>query len=268
MAIITIISDYGLKDPFVAALKGNLYQEIDNPAIEEITHQIPPFNLRETAHVLNSCYQQFPERSIHLLCVDEEVTANKKVMVMFFDNHYFVGVDNGLFSLIYQERKDFELVLVDGVLTEDANTTREIFVKIAGHLNRGGKMAVLGKKISEGKTLALPKASITNNNKTIIGGVMYIDHFGNAVTNISKALFNEIGKGQPFEINLPQVRKGITKTLEHYGEAKTEGSSIAVFNSSNMLEIAIYKPGGKYNNGAHTLLGLNIDDKITIDFKG
>ncbi|MCT4623709.1 MAG: SAM-dependent chlorinase/fluorinase, partial [Schleiferiaceae bacterium] len=148
MAIITIISDYGLKDPFVAALKGNLYQEIDNPAIEEITHQIPPFNLRETAHVLNSCYQQFPERSIHLLCVDEEVTANKKVMVMFFDNHYFVGVDNGLFSLIYQERKDFELVLVDGVLTEDANTTREIFVKIAGHLNRGGKMAVLGKKIS------------------------------------------------------------------------------------------------------------------------
>ena len=267
MAVITIISDYGHKDPFVAALRGHLHSEIENPKIEDITHSISPFNLRETAYTLNNSYHYFPTGSIHLLCVDEEINATKKVMVMFFNEHYFVGVDNGLFSLITKERKDYELVIVDGVLTENAETTRDIFVKIAGHLNRGGKMSVLGKKTTEYKEYIIPKASITNNNKTIIAGIMHIDHFGNAVTNVSKTMFSEIGKAQPFEIKFTRVRQPIVRVLDNYGQTNREGKSIAVFNSSGWLEIAIYRPGGQLNNGAHTLLGLNVDDRITIEFK-
>ena len=146
MAVITIISDYGWKDPYTAALKGHLLSEIQDCTLVDITHSIPPFNLRETSHVLNNSYHHFPKNSIHLLCVDEEIKADRKVMAMHFDNHFFVGMDNGLFALITQERKDFELFEVDAVLLEEAKTSREKFTIIAGHLHRGGKLAMLGKK--------------------------------------------------------------------------------------------------------------------------
>ncbi len=267
MAAITIISDYGWKDPYTAALKGHLLSEIKDCTLVDITHSIPPFNLRETAHILNNSYHHFPKNSIHLLCVDEEVNTDRKVMAMYFDNHFFVGLDNGLFALITKERKDFELVDVDAVLLEEAKTSREKFTIIAGHIHRGGKLAMLGKKAIKFKELNLPKATLSNNDSIIIGIVMYIDHFGNAVTNVTKSLFEETANGRGFEIIIPMVRKAITKVFKGYGEASTNGASIAVFNSNGLLEIAVYKPGGQFNNGAHTLLGLGLDDAVTIKFK-
>lgn len=267
MAVITIISDYGWKDPYTAALKGHLLSEIQDCTLVDITHSIPPFNLRETSHVLNNSYHHFPKNSIHLLCVDEEIKADRKVMAMHFDNHFFVGMDNGLFALITQERKDFELFEVDAVLLEEAKTSREKFTIIAGHLHRGGKLAMLGKKATTFKQLNLPKATLSNSESIIIGIVIYIDHFGNAVTNVTQSLFEETAKGRSFEIIIPMVRKAITKVLTGYGEAGNSGSGIAVFNSNGLLEIAIYKPGGQFNNGAHTLLGLGLDDSVTIKFK-
>lgn len=267
MAVITIISDYGWKDPYTAALKGHLLSEIKDCTLVDITHSIPPFNLRETAHVLNNSYHHFPKNSIHLLCVDEELKTDRKVMAMYFDDHFFIGLDNGLFALITKERKDFELFDVDDVLLEEAKTSREKFTIIAGHLHRGGKLAMLGKKATTFKQLNLPKATLSNNDSTIIGIVMYIDHFGNAVTNVTQSLFEETAKGRSFEIIIPMVRKTITKVLNGYGEASKSGSGIAVFNSNGLLEIAIYKPGGQFNNGAHTLLGLGLDDAVTIKFK-
>jgi S-adenosylmethionine hydrolase len=267
MAVITLISDYGWKDPYTAALKGHLLSEIESCTLVDITHSIPPFNLRETAHVLNNSYHHFPKNTIHLLCVDEELREGRKVMAMFFDDHFFIGLDNGLFGLIIQERKDFEMVDVDTVLLEDAKTSREKFTIIAGHLHRGGKLSMLGKKTTVFNQFKIPKATLSNNDSTIIGIVMYIDHFGNAVTNVTRNLFEDVAKGRSFEIIIPLVRKAITKVLKGYGEANNSGSSIAVFNSNGLLEIAIYKPGGQFNNGAHTLLGLSLDDAITIKFK-
>ena len=186
---------------------------------------------------------------------------------MHFDGHFFIGLNNGFFALIIKERKDFEMVEVDEVLLEEVKTSREKFTIIAGHLHRGGKLSMLGKKAIAFKQLNFPKATLSNNDSIIIGIVMYIDHFGNAVTNVTQSLFEEMAKGRSFEIIIPMVRKAITKVLTGYGEATNNGSSLAVFNSNGLLEIAVYKPGGQFNNGAHTLLGLGLDDSVTIKFK-
>lgn len=268
MAVITIISDYGWKDPYTAALKGHLLSEIEGCTLIDITHSVPLFNLIEAAYILNSSFRNFPKNSIHLLCVDEEIKAQRKLMAMQFDGHFFVGVDNGLFSLITKERKDYQLFEIDSVLLEEAKTSKEKFTLIAGHLHRGGKISMLGKKASTFKQLNFPKATLTNKESTITAVILYIDHFGNTVTNVTKSFFEETAKGRSFEILIPMVRRPITKILKDYNEANTEGSSIAVFNSIGFLEIAIYKPGGQFINGAHTLLGLNLNDSITINFKG
>ena len=267
MTVVTIISDYGWKDPYVAALKGNLLKEIENPNIIDITHDVAPFNLREAAHIINNSYTHFPKKSIHLLCVEEELKENGKMLVLKYAKQFFVSVDNGLFSLILGENKDFEVVEVDSVLIEDATTSREIFSKIAGHLSRGGQLSLLGRKAKDIKQFNLPKASLTNNNLTLIGGVMYIDHFGNAVTNISKQQFLDLKRGKTFEIVIPMVRRPLSKVYNSFGAVPDGALNVAVFNNSGWLEIAMYRPNHKLNNSAQSLLALVIDSKITVNFK-
>jgi len=266
MTVVTIISDYGWKDPYAAALKGNLHKEIENPNIVDITHDVSPFDLREAAYIINNSYTHFPQQTIHLFCVDEELKGNAKMLVLSFDGHFFVGVNNGLFSLVLGENKNFEIVEVDSVLLEDANNSNEKFSKIAGHLSRGGKLSLLGRKAKNVTQLSLPKAIVTNNNLTLIGGVMYIDHFGNAVSNISEQQFIATGQGKAFEITIPMIRRPLTKVYTGFG-GMVDGANVAVFNSSGWLEIGVYKPNHKKNNSAHSLLGLNLDSRITINFK-
>ena len=266
MTNITIISDYGQKDHFVASLKGVLLQEVIDARFVDITHDIPPFNLKDAAYILSNSYLHFPKKTIHLLCVDEEPSEERPMIVVSFEGHYFIGVNNGLMSLVIQNRNDFEATQIDEKLLEGAESARDIFAKIAGHLSRGGKPGVLGRKCETLVKLNLLKPSTHSNDSGLSGVVMYIDHFGNVITNISKQLFDEIGKGRSFEIIIPGSRQPLTRILNSYREATNEGSSIAIFNSSGWLEIAIYKPGGKYNNGAHTLLGLDLNDRVTITF--
>jgi len=267
MTVITIVSDYGWKDPYVAALKGNLLQEIVNPNIVDVSHEVSHFNLREAAYIINNSYAHFPKKTIHLFCIDEAPKKNVKMLALQFKGHFFVSADNGLFSLVLQENTDYKMVEVDEVLLEDTTTAREKFAKIAGHLGRGGQLNLLGRKAKNIMQLSLPKLSLSNSGQTIVGGVTYIDHFGNAVTNISETQFIEMARGKRFEIIIPLVRNPITKVFNGFGEINNQGSIFAVFNDNGWLEIAIYKPNSKTNNAAHSLLALNIDSRITINFK-
>ena len=267
MTNITILSDYGLKDHFVAALKGMLLREVENPRFIDISHEVPLFNLREAAYILLNSYRHFPEGTIHLICVDEEPDSERSMLVIEFEGHFFIGVNNGLMGLILQGREDYKAIRVDENLMEGAESARDIFAKIAGHLSRGGKASVLGRTCEDLVKLQWPNPTTPANESSLSGVVMYIDHFGNAVTNISKLKFEEFGHGRPFEIRLTGWRHPITKIHDSYADSGSPGSTVALFNASGLLEIAIYKPRGKFNNGAHTLLGLNLEDRITITFK-
>ena len=265
MSIVTLTSDYGNKDFFIGALKGALLSEIQDVNIIDISHEITPFNTIEAAYIIKNAYYFYPKNTIHIIGINNEMSSNEFI-ALYIDGHYFIGHNSNLFSLIFPFKKPNELVLIN--LPESYVTTlfpaKDIFVQAAGHIARGGELSMLGAKLDsleEGQSL-LPLEK--NNGALLIGIVIYIDRFGNIITNISKVFFNKFKRGRNFIIHLPR-KHTITKLCEQYSEVP-ESNILTLFNSSNMLEIAINRADKSLKNGASTLLGVKPGDEIVINF--
>ena len=150
MSIITLTTDFGTKDHFVGAIKGTIYSELPNARIVDISHQISPFNITETAYILKNAYKSFPEGSIHIIGVDSELSIENKHIALYLDNHYFICPDNGVISLLASEikpEKIAEINIHDRV--ETSFPVLDVFVKVACHIARGGTLEVIGKIIPE-----------------------------------------------------------------------------------------------------------------------
>ena len=100
MSIITLTTDFGMKDYFVAAIKGAIYTDLPDAKIVDITHNISPFNITETAYIIKNAYTHFPKGSIHIIGVDSESNQENKHIAIQLDGHYFIGTDNGIISLL------------------------------------------------------------------------------------------------------------------------------------------------------------------------
>ena len=275
MSIITLTTDFGLKDHFVGALKGKIISAYQEVTIIDITHEIDLFNIFEASYCITAAYKNFPKGSVHLIGVDSERSENKQHIAMQWDDHYFICADNGILSALTQKKVAQKIVAINihDRLHSEA-TDMDVFTTVACHIARGGLLNVIGKEIKELKPINEFIATVSDDGKTIKGSVIYIDHFGNCVTNISKRLFNEIALGRNFEIRFHN--KKITTLHKQYSDFKTserfplkdfEGSSLALFNENDYLEIAVYKSVSKTNSSAHTLLGLKFRDTVTIQFK-
>ena len=103
MSLITLTTDFGTKDHFVGAVKGAIYSELPDANIVDITHHITPFNITETAYILKNTYKSFPDKTIHIVGVDSELSVDNKHIAIELDNHYFICPDNGLISMIASE---------------------------------------------------------------------------------------------------------------------------------------------------------------------
>ena len=275
MSIITLTTDFGLKDHFVGALKGKIISAYQEVTIIDITHEIDLFNIFEASYCIAAAYKNFPKGSVHLIGVDSERSENKQHIAMQWDDHYFICADNGILSALTQKKVAQKIVAINihDRLHSDA-TDMDVFTTVACHIARGGLLNVIGTEIKELKPINEFIATVSDDGKTIKGSVIYIDHFGNCVTNISKRLFNEIALGRNFEIRFHN--KKITTLHKQYSDFKTserfplksfEGSSLALFNENDYLEIAVYKSISKTVSSAHTLLGLKFRDTVTIQFK-
>ena len=276
MAIITLTTDFGLKDHFVGALKGAIYKELTDAKIVDISHNISPFNIQECAYILKNSYKSFPEGSIHIVGVDSEATPENQHIIVFVDGHYFITANNGVIGLIISEikpQKVVEINLPNSV--QSSFPVMDVFVKVACHIVRGGTLEVVGKTFDELKDLKEFSPRISDDGKKIIGSIIYIDNYGNVVTNIQKSLFEAYRKGRAFEL---QARTSvIANILNSYSDIvnydldrnkrKGAGDLLALFNSSGYIELAIYKSNLKTVGGASTLLGLDYRDTITINFK-
>lgn len=265
MAVITLTSDYGLKDHYVAALKGALHRELEFPQIVDVTHLVEAFNITEAAFVLRNAFHHFPPNSIHIICVDEEALPGKPHLVMKQNGHYFVAADNGVLSLLAPEKNPESIVSIDLRNSPDLTSARDIFARVAAHLARGGKMDLLGPPAEKYKRALLQKPVVRENGKFLIGSVIYIDRFGNLVTNLHQKQVAEVAAGRKYLINLPRG-KTVKKVLGHYYEEKTDGNLIAIFNAEGYLELAIFRSGSDTMGGATELLGMRLGDQINIEF--
>ena len=275
MAIITLTTDFGYKAHFVGALKGTIYKELSDAKIVDITHAVSPFNIQECAYILKNSYKAFPEGTIHIVGVDSEPTIENQHIAVLVDNHYFISANNGVISLITSEIKPEKVVEIN--IPNPVNGSfpvLDIFVKVACHIVRGGKLEVVGKSFEDLKELKEFAPRITNEGKTIVGSVIYIDNYGNVITNIQRSLFEAYRNGRKFEINarnrkISQIHNRYSDIINFdlgKNQRKGPGDLLALFNSSDYLELAIYKSDLNTVGGASTLLGLDYRDTIIINF--
>jgi S-adenosylmethionine hydrolase len=275
MSIITLTTDFGLKDHFVGALKGKLISEYPEIQIIDITHEVDLFNISEASYITNASYNSFPKGTVHLIGVDYERNKDTKHIAIQWNNHFFVCADNGILSILTQKivpQKMVEINIHDRL--NDATTDLDVFVKVACHLAKGGSLNVIGKEISNIKIVNELQATVASDSNSVKGYVVYVDHFGNCVTNISKKMFSETGKNRSFEIKFGT--KSIKRINTNYSDFNVsekytlrdyEGEKLALFNQDGFLEIAIYKSNPKTVGSAKLMLGLKYRDVVLIEFK-
>ena len=274
MSIITLTTDYGLKDHFVGGLKGKILSEYSEASIIDISHDIDPFNTVEASYIIGASYASFPKGTVHLIGVDMESNKENLHIVMQWNDHYFIAADNGILSILSQKIVPQKMVAINihDRLHNEA-TDLDVFVKVACHIAKGGLMNVIGKEINSIKQVTDLQAAIAVDGNSLKGHVIYIDHFGNVVTNITKKYFIEVAKGRPYEIVLKT--KNIKTILPNYSAIASsdkypikyyEGEKLAIFNEAGFLEIAIFRSNPSKVGSANSLLGLNYRDIITIKF--
>lgn len=275
MAVITFTSDYGLIDHRVASVKGKILSLNENVNIIDISHQIQAYNLLQTAYIVRNSYSFFPKGSVHIISVDSFFTKDRRYILYKADGHYFLAADNGLLSLIFFDIKPeqiFEITLNNRFDDEVKFASTDILAPVAVHLQNGGLPEVIGRKFKTPKLLSFPRPVYNENEKMIIGEIMYIDNFGNVVSNISKNFFEK--NSVDFESFLVKFRNlALTKVYNRYtefvhdwnNEHEYHGKSVAIFNDAGLLEITIYK--GNKLNGAKTLFGLEVGENIFVEFQ-
>ena len=275
MAIITLTTDFGEKDHFVGAVKGAIYSELENVKIVDISHSISPFNVPEAAYIIQNVYNSFPKGSIHLIGIDSELNQENKHIAVKLDDHYFICANNGIMSMICAEiaaEKIVEINIHDKIETNFP--VLDVFVKVACHIARGGTLEVIGKKIDTIKPIKNMSPFVNDEQTQIIGSVIYIDNYGNVVTNIKLKFFEAIQKGRPYEISARSYK--FKEIYNKYSEIVNfdmpedkrhdEGKGLVLFNSSDYLEIAIYKSDNATVGSASTLMGLQMRDTVTVNF--
>jgi len=275
MPIITLTTDFGTKDHFVGAVKGAIYSELNTAVVVDISHEIDAFNIAETAYVLNNSYKSFPDGSIHIIGVDSEFNVENKHIALLLDKHYFICADNGVIAMIASKIKPEEIVEITiHNAFSSSFPVLDIFVKVACHIARGGKLNLIGEPITDFK-INVELSPIVNKEQTEIkGNVIYVDHYGNLITNITKALFNDISHNRPFEIKARNYT--FTKIHNCYSDfvnfnipkanRNDDGEKLALFNSAGFLEIATYRSNLNSVGGASSLLGLKYRDNIILNF--
>lgn len=275
MAIITLTTDFGVKDHFAGATKGAIYSELPDVKIVDISHLVSPFNIPEAAYIIQNAYSSFPKGTVHIIGIDAEFNKENKHIAVKLDEHYFICANNGIMSMICAEIAPEKIVEINiHNKIETRFPVLDVFVKAACHIARGGTLEVIGKPIKTIKPIRNIMPYVNDEKNQIIGNIIYIDNYGNVITNIKRSFFETIQKGRSFEIS---ARSYKFKTIfNNYSDIVNfdipedkrhdEGRKMLVFNSGGFLEIAVYRSNPGTVGSASSLLGLSVMNTITVNF--
>lgn len=264
MTVISLLSDFGNKDPYVAEMKAVILSINPQTQIIDITHETDKYNIRIGAYILASAAPYFPPKTVHVAVVDPGVGTKRRPIIVETRRSTYVGPDNGLLMLAAHKDGITKVHVIDNpkyMLTNVSKTFhgRDIFAPAAAHLTNGVNPSEFGPEIND---YVFPEYAKPQTNKdTLTGEVIHIDGFGNIVTNISAENLeeNNLHKGDALLVKLGAKDFNL-KLLSAYGETPVE-APLALVGSSNFLEIAL-------NQGnAAKLYKTNIGDKIQVSRK-
>ena len=237
MAIITLTSDWGTSDYYAAAVKGVILSQIPNATIVDITHEISHYNIAEAGFTLRNCYRNFPEGTIHIIAVETIESSTTPHVVVKAQGQFFVSADNGIFSHILDNKFD---EAVDINIEQDTDfftfSTRDRFAKVAVMIAKGKPLSEIGaarETLNNGGSFC----AIVKNN-IIEGIVTHIDSYDNLITNISRELFEEVGKGRDFVIKAKGDLYTIDELVECYDDVD-QLEPVALFGTHGYLELAL-----------------------------
>lgn len=251
--LVTLTTDYGRGDFHLPRLKAHLLSAVRPVDITDLSHEIPPYDIVRAALIFNRVWRHFPEGTIHLVSVNDFYQSKSRFLAILHERQYFIGPDNGIFSLIFGTLPA-ETYVIDGYLA-DASLPA-IYTRAVAHIAGGKPFYEVG----------LPTTKFTERlafqpvigPDYIRGTVTFVDRYDNVTTNITRDRFEEVGQDRPFQLLIKRMQPLCTLS-ERYHDVP-QGEPLCRFNSDGLLEVAI-------NTGrAASLLSINEEDMVQVQF--
>jgi hypothetical protein len=244
-SVITLLTDFGLHDEYVGVMKGVILSINSRVRIVDLTHDLTRHDIVQAALVIKAAFRYFPKGSIHVIVVDPGVGGKRKILCLKKHGHLFIAPDNGVLSLLIQDKHVDEICAVTNqtyFLKPVSNTFhgRDILAPVAAHLSKGVDILRLGQKMGLSDIVALDIASpFLCSKHELVGNIISIDHFGNLVTNIDQETFERFLHGHRFEDIVIRLGRHKIKGLSRSYDSVKIGSPAALFGSRNLLEISV-----------------------------
>jgi S-adenosylmethionine hydrolase len=262
--VITLTTDFGLKDPFAGLMKGAILGINPDAKIVDITHNIQRHNVFEASQVIAMSYKYFPSATIHIAVVDPGVGSSRRPLLVVTEDHYFLGPDNGIFTPIFEELKStffkvFHLTASHYFLPMSGSTFhgRDIFAPVAAWISKGVDSQKMGDLIGDFTKISSPKA-VVENNQTITGEIVSIDNFGNAISNIKRDDLAKLSSAESKK-KLKIIYNDEQLQLISYYAEKYDDNLAAIINSFGHLELFVYR------SSAAEMFNIKVGDSLLIN---
>lgn len=256
MTIVSLTTDFGIKDHYTAILKANILSKCRDATFIDISHSIDSHDIVEGAFYLSNSYKNFPEGSIHIAAVYNYYQPNFKLLAFVKEGQYFIGPDNGIFSLMFDDLDLLDVHYVDKSILDNEPSLHELFAHAVACISHDLGLDQLGPKVEKVRKRMGIQPVVTKNQ--IRATIIHIDHFENVVINLNKTQFEKVRQGRSFELYYKQ-NDPITSIDTSYGSVDI-GDVVCIFNSADYMEIALNM--GK----ASSMLGLHKNETVQINF--
>ncbi|MFA5818680.1 MAG: SAM-dependent chlorinase/fluorinase [Bacteroidales bacterium] len=252
MPVITLTTEWKPDDIYYGIIKGKLSSMSPGAIIIDNAGSIPAFNISHASFIIRNTYNNYPKGTVHIICVHSEAHKDQDYLIVKAKDHFFIGTDNGIFNLILNSEPD-EVVKIDHQGTSDE---LDIFAKAAADLLSGKNPTDLGKSVKTISERVPLRATIDKD--VIIGSIIFIDSYGNAISNVTREVFYRVFENKDYRI-LIQSNKNYTDHISHKYSDVPVGEMLARFNQFDLLEISI--------NGANVseLLSITVGSVVRID---
>jgi S-adenosyl-L-methionine hydrolase (adenosine-forming) len=252
MPVITLTTEWKSDDIYYGIIKGKLSSRCPGTIIIDNAGNIPAFNISHASFIIRNTFNNYPKGSIHIICVHSEAHKDQDHLIVRARDHFFIGTDNGIFNLILNSDPD-EVIRLEPDATFDE---LEVFAKAASDLIAGKKPSEIGKSVKSLSERVPLRATIDKD--VIIGSIIFIDSYGNAISNITREVFYRVFENKAYRI-LIQSNKNYTDQISLRYSDVPVGEMLARFNQLDLLEISI--------NGADVseLLSLSVGSVLRID---
>lgn len=254
MAVVTLTTDFGRQDHYLALIKGAILCKNERLNLVDITHEINNYDIVHAALLFRNAWRSFPKGTIHVVSVNDFSEGKARFVAIRHDGHYFIGPDNGLFSLVFEGNPQdiYQLDYTD----HPAFPLKDVYATAVGHIANEYPFNEIGMPVEE-IVKRITFQPVTGHSH-IRGGVIHIDKYDNVIINITRDLFERVGQERAFSLHFKR-HEPIRRLSRHYFDVPV-GEVLCFFNSAGYLEIAVNM--GK----AATLMGLRPEDAVQIDF--